>query len=842
MSQSSEWNSLIQATVEEVSTRWLTKAEFEEVITRLISERSSPLGGLQYLFEFDSPFSTFTVGRSVAGEPSSHVDELNDQRGGKCRARWWPRMTSTAFVFDQQKLTALYRAWWKPELRTPSAGLPDLKRDNVAVQKAERSIQRQLENKEYPAVLFCDLDNFGKVNKQMGQEVGDRVIKEFAAKAESAIEPHGVLLHNGGDELIVLCGRGGSLAAIKAAYGIFDAISQHDFRIQDLQVGVSIGIASTDSPVRNISFQALKIESDHALHEFAKKPVKGRARFEELSVSGTTTWSVSEEATLLKCLVMSTLRTAAPFPNAWLNSMSGVVAASIAAEGLNINKTAEAIARFLKWMGAEQGTVRMAAGNPPSYVSDAIDVQPVVSQVELAFAAAHGILRKLQNDSSVTKCVIHYAPDGSAGKLLVDGHLVWVTANEAALTERAELQAYPVSRSGETDAVSGARAVLVKIGHAPLEIPAALFSEIIVVDDRPTRGGSLPDFWQVTVARLVAHLTSNTGVQAVFVLGDHDYAKETIACLQNLQSWRQESEELAHRLSLTSAMVKIAAERLEGRVQYPKNYKELAALLASALDTPPEPMASPSVKLPQRPILDRPIALGDRHLTDTDGCRVETVEEAFPVILEILRKSAAPLIRDQAGQTLKELVDFKVHVRHPLERRVPDYFQDQSTQMEEYYERAFLDDTRFFGRALGHNGQLDRVLAYTANVIGDCEFEYATRRAILIVPPESSSQEDWTPLGLVSIRLIPRFVNQRCELSFSFTWRTVEALVGFPYSLYGSARFAERLTERIRSMLAVPVQPRITMGHVNYIAHSLHMFMDEFGQEIARRIVNDATR
>ena len=120
--------------------------------------------------------------------------------------------------------------------------------------------------------------------------------------------------------------------------------------------------------------------------------------------------------------------------------------------------------------------------------------------------------------------------------------------------------------------------------------------------------------------------------------------------------------------------------------------------------------------------------------------------------------------------------------------------------------------------------------------------KFATRRAILVVPHRIVAGEDLSPLGLVSVRLIPRFVGEVIRILYSFTWRTVEAFVGFPYSLYGSVGFAEHLTAELQARVATEQRRHVRMGEVSYIAHSLHMFMDAYGQNIARRIVDDASK
>lgn len=63
---------------------------------------------------------------------------------------------------------------------------------------------KQLEEGVEIAILFIDLDDFGKFNKHYGHVVGDRVIKKVARHLESRIDPRtDVLVRYGGDEFAI---------------------------------------------------------------------------------------------------------------------------------------------------------------------------------------------------------------------------------------------------------------------------------------------------------------------------------------------------------------------------------------------------------------------------------------------------------------------------------------------------------------------------------------------------------------------------------------------------------------------------------------------------------------
>ena len=221
---------------------------------------------------------------------------------------------------------------------------------------------------------------------------------------------------------------------------------------------------------------------------------------------------------------------------------------------------------------------------------------------------------------------------------------------------------------------------------------------------------------------------------------------------------------------------------------------------------------------------------------------MDTIAAAFPVVLEMARHAEAEaVILDAAGQELRELVDFKVVLRRPTNDRVPAFYLGESGSLDEYFRRAFIGEGSLFGSEFVADGQLEAVLTHLKEVVtGGARF--ATRRAILVVPHRVQAGRELAPLGLVSIRVIPRFQRDSVSLLYSFTWRTVEAFVGFPYSLYGSVSFAEYLTEELRSRVPEPMRRQIAMGELSYIAHSLHMFLDSYGQNIARQIVDDASK
>jgi hypothetical protein len=117
----------------------------------------------------------------------------------------------------------------------------------------------------------------------------------------------------------------------------------------------------------------------------------------------------------------------------------------------------------------------------------------------------------------------------------------------------------------------------------------------------------------------------------------------------------------------------------------------------------------------------------------------------------------------------------------------------------------------------------------------------ASRRIIMITGHPHGDLNK--PLGLVCVHVVPRVVNGRWKLHFQWVWRTVEALVGLPFSAYGSIRQSESILQEVNEKVnrALGERPApVEMGEVVYIALSLHMFLDDGDKDIARTIVVDA--
>jgi hypothetical protein len=377
-----------------------------------------------------------------------------------------------------------------------------------------------------------------------------------------------------------------------------------------------------------------------------------------------------------------------------------------------------------------------------------------------------------------------------------------------------------------------------------MNVPNCLFADIIVVDDRPTIGGGLPDFWEATFARLFNTMNKNKNIDEIFVLGDVRNGEKTISKLKSVSEWEKDIDTLASKIGVKSKKIQHCIEIIKNNVHYVNSSIELLKIMSLQVNKSSR-FLKPIEKddhFQNTGFLKRQIDLTPFLLNKQDGIKVKTIAEAFPLILDIARdESQKNKIRDQAGEMLGELIDFKVQLTDPSINTIPDFYLQEKGDFEHYFQTQFLTPEGLFGKHFELK-QKKAVIKHIVKSISNPRSAFATRRAVMVIPHEIINEDDISPLGLISVRIIPRFTEYfKIILSYSFTWRTVEALVGFPYSIYGSVKFAEHLTQEIKSDPGLKNSEDVRMGEVFYVAHSLHIFTDDYGQAIAKKIIDEAS-
>jgi diguanylate cyclase (GGDEF)-like protein len=129
-------------------------------------------------------------------------------------------------------------------------GLTEIFNRRAFIELAERELTRMRRSGEMFALLMLDLDDFKRVNDRYGHQAGDRVLVDFATRAQACIRAADTLGRYGGEEFCVLL-PGASLGdATAVAQRIRVAVQQHPLgKLAALPVTVSVGVAACPAPL-----------------------------------------------------------------------------------------------------------------------------------------------------------------------------------------------------------------------------------------------------------------------------------------------------------------------------------------------------------------------------------------------------------------------------------------------------------------------------------------------------------------------------------------------------------------------------------------------------------------
>lgn len=832
------WFSLIDYHINNVNESIFLDIEFEGILEDICNHLDSPVSNINTEIIRKSPFDKINFGSNGEESPQfSKTIESLDQNNTKCVLKVWSKTGDVAYDI-QAKLENLIKSFWKPTMHDEKSRLLFFQNAND-YKFINHSINRLLKNNEYVYVLYLDLDNFKKVNDTFSHEKGNEVIQHFSSILDRTIRRKGIAIHLSGDEFSIVCGSKNIEEILILSKEINKEVSEYNFDTPAIRISTTIGI-SVITKNNNLDFKELiKFAEKATKDENGKK--RGLVRFFESASNEIEMNALSAELKLSTCILKSSIYISNPYSSVWLNFISNEI------QKLNLKDSSiqQQIDDLIQWCKLDFDNSMRKSSFP---FGNKIDLHPTCHFIDVAFAICHGIYRDtyLQSDDS-SKLELELKVDidfkNKSFEILNKENVFYKFGSSDTFKDSVALGGSFV-KEGEIITPTQ-RAILIKIGHSHLDLSKILFSEIITIDDRPTRGGGLPDFWEATIARLITNINNNPNVDQVYVLGKHEYGLQTIDKLKKVHEWKNDLENISLKTGISQSDILIASNFLTGKILFPENEKRLLDILSELLKSTYKFKDKQSFKnsalLAENRFLKLEANLDSMCLKKEDGLRVNTIYEAFPIILEIARRSTQEPIIDQAGQELKELIDFKVCLLNPTDKKIPYFYEKEKVQLEGYFQKQFINDDGLFGSIFIKTGQLDAVINHVVNSIKDEKKQFATRRAILVIPHEIKVGEDITPLGLISIRIIPRFEKTGIKISYSYTWRTVEALVGFPYSIYGSVCYSEYLTKEIKERVNSNLSSKIQMAEVYYTANSLHIFMDHFGQNIARNIIFDAS-
>ncbi|MFH1129759.1 MAG: GGDEF domain-containing response regulator, partial [Pseudomonadota bacterium] len=144
----------------------------------------------------------------------------------------------------------------------------------VFEERLERALARARRNKGLVAIMFLDLDCFKEINDAMGHDVGDRVLKETAARVASSVREVDTVARLGGDEFgVFLEGLEIYEDAEWVAKKIIDNIS-HDFGFEAKIPKLSASIGISIFPTHGEDVGSLLKAADVAMYAAKKSTIQ----------------------------------------------------------------------------------------------------------------------------------------------------------------------------------------------------------------------------------------------------------------------------------------------------------------------------------------------------------------------------------------------------------------------------------------------------------------------------------------------------------------------------------------------------------------------------------------
>lgn len=94
------------------------------------------------------------------------------------------------------------------------------------------------------SLIMLDIDYFKVINDTYGHRKGDMILKEFARVLKKNIRNIDILARYGGEEFVILLPQTDRAGAFIEAERIRKIIKEHDYKIKDVKITVSLGIAT----------------------------------------------------------------------------------------------------------------------------------------------------------------------------------------------------------------------------------------------------------------------------------------------------------------------------------------------------------------------------------------------------------------------------------------------------------------------------------------------------------------------------------------------------------------------------------------------------------------------
>lgn len=800
---------------------FMTGDEFQEHILEMIGSLENDRTFAIKLV--DKEQNEYSFGKeSLEGRGSSKEIDLED--GYKFFVQTWGN-NHDEWVAE---LTDLFSLYINKEYCDRVTGLPATDREQL-IRKCDDTLHLWLKRSGKVAIFVIDLDHFKDVNSKYGSDAGTAVLSEFSRLLFRVTNRKAILVHQNGDEFDIIYPYKKAYEVISFAAQLYKGVKGHVFKnAADIKLTMAMGICLTEE---GMGFRKAREEAENAyapktgnvekhrdsirVHKNGKRVLYG---CQSLELAIVRVWNSQDDQL---------------FHNPYLDYLVKL------SEGSELNEIQQNVEGFLKWVMPALANSNMRC----TAIESSWDTEAEFSEAELGLAVLRGVLNKPEIYDKKISFSMNEKVEVSVDKNIVfsygeklEGKFHWEGFRDKDSIEKSDIR----------------KTILIQAGSKSANLPMDIFYRVVKVDTWPTSSGSLPDFWEGTISELISLMKKQPNLVNILIWGDVDNTREVLYYLKNIDKWGSDSQEqdlqyryIARKTFWTVEDIMLFHEKFSGHVVCCNSEEDIIFHTYKALLEKAKPMSFVAETVPCTRFLERSLSYTKIQLSITDGCRAESIAEAFPTVLEILRnayrENPERKMLDQNGEELFELTNFKIVLEKPTYNKLPIYYYYDQEKLNRYYDKTFGAGKGLFRKPLEESRQIDGMIQHILEAI-DTKKQYETRRAILVVPNVIEKEKVYSPLGLVAVWVTPRVLAGKINIDYSFTWRTVEAITGLPSSMYASVTFAEEITQMIKENAKnTDISEVVNLGHVSYIAHSLHMFLGEERMNIVRGIVDEVS-
>jgi diguanylate cyclase (GGDEF)-like protein len=858
-----------------------TDANFERRIVDLIdSIRTDGYDIRVTVRERENPKSIVIYQPRNASNPSGRPQDSKRTTHGsiECEIEAWRASTAKLRPEDidtiSRGLSELVGRHWGD--RDSGTLLPYLKLPGIEP-RFVASVKETGSSKGWIAVLHTDLDNFKAVNTEFTEEGGDAVLREFGARLREGLGELGIVVRTGGEEFSGLFGVNEPSVILERIEAFRSKMERVPFerihRPNTCSIGLAIYRGLSPSFLDAVDVNPILAEA-RAAEQQAKREGKNCIR---LAGPPRPAWSPAklERNDLIEAALAARGHLQQDAPNYFSSPFVDFIAATLARRMVSLGRgqIAHTVTQLVQQFGIQVRPDK-------EQQADSGLVTPAVSVTEWAALAARALFR-----SSLTQGNPLKVDDRLELGSITDGHVhrLYLTIIGSSSQEKIELATLervvepldmgppwylqasapqngivrwlPTEGSSEglrDSPTLMSPCLLMPIGDeaiAAVQRYRRFAASVVEIDDRPVVGGGLPDFWQSNLARVIRACLLNPNIRYILAIGNPDNAAQTFQRLRMTpEEWAPHLPNLARRLSLSYEHLDVFRRRGIVLRSVGSSRRILPALLEAYLSLISEPHSNLiSIDLAEesrhRRRLQSTQPANIHGLSGEDGLRARSLADAYPQAIQLLRISSAEPQTEPTGRKFREFSSFKLVLADPFSDEIPDYWADEIESLKNYVKFNFESDNSLFGSRLKQVSLTGlasiQQIALTTTVAAIRE-RRPTRRVLL--PISLSADRPDQPLGLTAIQILPRLRDGRWHLDFQWVWRTVEALVGFPFSAYGSISWSRSFHEEVRAQLAQESgSAHVALGQLTYVALSFHMFLDVGDVEIARAIIQDAS-